>query len=88
MGTNPGLAIFIFFSPHDGTKSSDAASGWAEWVSAQPKFGSSANPFPTKRADYAHQITACPPKCENLTASLKNESCPVKILMCILTELI
>ena len=35
-----------------------------------PEFGSSVNPIPTKGADYAHHITACPPRFENLTASL------------------
>jgi hypothetical protein len=50
--------------------SSDAASGWAGWDLAHPEFGSSVEPIPTKRADYAHHITAFPPGFENLTASL------------------
>ena len=51
---------------------SDAASGWAWLVLAHPEFGSSVNPIPTGRADYAHPISACPPKFENLTASLES----------------
>ena len=35
-----------------------------------PEFGSSVNPIPTRGADYAHHITACPPGFENLTAPL------------------
>ena len=35
-----------------------------------PEFGSSVNPIPTTGADYAHHITACPPRFEILTASL------------------
>ena len=38
---------------------------------AHPKFGSSVNPIPTRGADYAHHITACPPGFENLAASLQ-----------------
>ena len=54
-------------------KFSDAVSGWAEWALAHPEFVSSANPIPTRGADYAHPITACPTGFENLTASfLKN----------------
>ena len=49
---------------------SAAASGWAGWALAQPEFGSSVNPFPTRGANYAHHNTACPPGLENLTASL------------------
>ena len=47
----------------------DAAS-W--WVEPHPEFGSLVNPIPTggKGADYAHHVTACPPRFENLTASL------------------
>ena len=44
-------------------KSSDAASGWAE-------FGSLVNPITTRGADYAHHITASPPGFENPAASL------------------
>ena len=47
-------------------QNSDAASGWA----AHPEFGCSVNPIPTRGADYAHHITACPPGFENLAASL------------------
>ena len=48
----------------------DTASGWAGWALAHPEFGSSANPIPTRGADYAHHITACPPAFENLTVSM------------------
>ena len=34
------------------------------------EFGSSVNPIPTRGADYAHHITACPSGFENLMASL------------------
>ena len=34
------------------------------------EFGVSVNPIPTRGADYAHWITACPPGFENLAASL------------------
>ena len=34
------------------------------------EFWSSVNPIPTKGADFAHHITACPPRSGNLTASL------------------
>ena len=40
--------------------------GWLGWL----EFGVSVNPIPTRGADYAHRITACPPGFENLTASL------------------
>ena len=53
--------------------SSDAASGWAGWALTYPDFGSSVNHTPTRGADYAHHITACPPGFENLTASLLSE---------------
>jgi hypothetical protein len=46
---------------------SDADIGWAGCVLAQPKFGVSVDPSPTRREDYAHRITACPPGFENLT---------------------
>ena len=49
---------------------SDAVSGWAGWDLAHPEFGSSVNPTPSRGADYAHHITACPPRFGNLTASL------------------
>ena len=49
---------------------SDAASVWAGWALAYPEFGVSVNPIPTRGADYAHRITACPPGFENLAASL------------------
>ena len=51
--------------------SSDAASGWAGWALAHPEFWSSVNPIPTRGTDYAHHITARPPRFENLTASLR-----------------
>ena len=51
-------------------ESSDVTSGWAVRALSHPKFGSSVNPIPTRGADYAHHITACPPGFENLTASL------------------
>ena len=49
---------------------SDAASGWAGLALAHPKFGSTVNPITTRRADYAHHITASPPGFENPAASL------------------
>ena len=49
---------------------SDVASGWVRWAKAHPEFGTSVNPIPTKGADYAHQIAACPLGFENLPASL------------------
>ena len=56
-----------FFDPPP----SDAASGWAGWDLAHPEFGSSVNPIPTRGGgDYAHHITASPPRFENLAASL------------------
>ena len=49
----------------------DAASGWAGWTLAHLEFGSSINPIPTRwGADYAHLITACLLRFENLAASL------------------
>ena len=50
--------------------SSDSASGPVGWALAHLEFGSSVNPITTRGTDYAHQITACPPGFENLTASL------------------
>ena len=35
-----------------------------------PEFGVSVDPTPTRGADYAHRITACPPRFENLAAAL------------------
>ena len=49
---------------------SDAASGWAGWVLAPPECGVSVNPIPTRGADNAHRISACPPEFEILAASL------------------
>ena len=49
---------------------SDATSGWAGWALAHLEFGSSVNSIPTRGADYAYHITACPPGFENLAASL------------------
>ena len=49
---------------------SAAASGWAGWALAHPKFGSSVNPITTRGVDYAQRITASPPGFENLAASL------------------
>ena len=49
---------------------SDAASGWEGWALARSEFGSSVNPITTKGADYAHHITASPPRFENPGASL------------------
>ena len=37
---------------------------------AHPECEAPVNLIPTKRADYAHHITACTPGFENLTASL------------------
>ena len=50
---------------------SDAGSGWAGWALALPEFGVSINPIATRGADYAHCITTCPPRFENLVASLE-----------------
>ena len=50
--------------------SSDAASGWAGWALVHPEFEASVNTIPTTGADYAHRITASPPRFENLEASL------------------
>ena len=41
--------------------SSDAVSGWAGRALAHPEIGVLINPIPTRGADYAHRITACPP---------------------------
>ena len=49
---------------------SDAASRWAGWTLAQPEIGSSVNPITTRGADYAHHITASPPRFENPVAAL------------------
>ena len=49
---------------------SAAASGWARWALAHPEFGSSVNPITTRGADYAHHITASPPRFENPASSL------------------
>ena len=38
---------------------------------AQPEFGSSVNSIPTRAANFAHHITACPPKSEKLMAFLQ-----------------
>ena len=50
---------------------SAAASGWAGWALAHPEFGVSVKPISTRGADYAYHITACPPRIDNLTASLQ-----------------
>ena len=68
--------IFVAFSEKLNFKKfvksmcSDAASGWAGWALAHLEFGVSVNPIPTRGAEYAHRITACPPGFENLAASL------------------
>jgi hypothetical protein len=49
---------------------SAAASGWAGWALAHPKFWSSVNPITTRGADYVHHITASPPGFENPAAAL------------------
>ena len=49
---------------------SDAASGWAGWALAHLEFGSSINPITTWGTNYAHQITASPPRFENPALSL------------------
>ena len=49
---------------------SAAASRWAGWALAHPEFGSSVNPITTRGADYAHLITASPPRLKYLVASL------------------
>jgi len=50
---------------------SAAASGRAGWALAHPEFGSSVNPITTRGADYAHHITASPPRFEIPAASLQ-----------------
>ena len=50
---------------------SNVVSGRAEWSLAHPEFANSVNPIPTREADYAQQITACPLEFEILTASLQ-----------------
>ena len=45
---------------------SDAISGWAGWA----EYGVNLTLFQPGGADYAHHITACPPRFENLTTSL------------------
>ena len=59
-----------FWLKINSSQGSAAASGWAGWALAHPEFGSSVNPITTRGADYAHHITASPPKFENLAASL------------------
>ena len=49
---------------------SDAVSGYAKWALDHLEFGVSISPIPTRGADYAHHITASPPRFENLMASL------------------
>jgi hypothetical protein len=61
---------------HISTKNSliegiDAISRWAGWVLVHPEFWVLDNPIPTRGADNAHCITACPTRLENLTASLE-----------------
>ena len=58
-------SAFLVFIPH-----SAAASGWAGWAFAHLEFGSSVNPITTRGADYAHHITASPPRFGNPAASL------------------
>ena len=49
-----------------------------------PEFGSSVNPITTRGADYAHHITASPPRFENPAASLSH-ACTMQYLSCITT---
>jgi hypothetical protein len=42
----------------------------------------SGHPIPTRGADYAHNITACPPGFENLTVSLRGNSILEEVLLC------
>ena len=49
---------------------SATASGWAGWALAHPEFWSSVNPVTTRGADFAHHITASPPRFENPAVSL------------------
>ena len=58
--------IILFF--HSAV--SDDASGWVGWALAHPEFRSSVNPITTRRAEYAHLITASPLSFENPAASL------------------
>ena len=53
------------------TLSSDAVSGGAEWAFAHPDFEFQLTLIQPGRLDYVHHITACPPRFENLTASLQ-----------------
>ena len=46
--------------------------GSAGWALVHLEFGVSINPIPTRGADYAHRITACPSGFENLAASLRH----------------
>ena len=48
----------------------DASSEWAGWALAQPELWSSIHPITTTGADFAHHITASPPRFENPAASL------------------
>ena len=51
--------------------------GWVGF--SQPEFGVSVKPSPTRGADYAHHVNACPPVFENLTTFLQHS--PVKYLL-------
>ena len=48
---------------------------------AHPEFGDSVNTIPTRGADYAHRITACPPRFENLAASLQSQTIAQRLSM-------
>ena len=66
--------------------SSDAASRWAGSALVHPEFWVSGNPIPTKGADYAHSITACPLGFENLTASLNTPLLFLSLLSILLED--
>ena len=63
-----------FDSSHKANSAAKMQTNFSEAAKAHPEFRSSVNPIQTKGADYAHHITACPPRFENRTASLNLQS--------------
>ena len=61
--------MFLFHANEDSI-GSDAVSRWAGLALAHLEFGVPINPIPTRGAEYANHITACPPGFENLATSL------------------
>ena len=57
--------------PLHSSQLSDVVSRWAGWALAHLEYGSSVNHIPTRGADYAHNIIACPFGFENITTSLQ-----------------